>query len=254
MPLLNELINEIYSKTMDEKSRSEATDTGPNATLSGQQHDARIERLSRVLCEMGQLLSQADQPCLDEAPPSEQITLRILSHWEQLTSSAIGIQEHMNSLENDIARMQPWGDFDVMKVEQLAARGVHIHFWRIAIGELSKVLSDTFLSVHQARIISQDSEWVYFVTVDSEDHPKQVPENAVMVDICPCPVSTLIMLQTRDKDTLRNLETLRGDYALAHYGEVYAALRNLLPAGTPMPQLAPEHKTLKQKIRHLFAK
>ena len=55
-------------------------------------------------------------------------------------------------------------------------------------------------------------------------------------------------------DSLKKMETLLGDYALVHYGEVYSALRKKLPKGTELPHLAVRRETLSDKIRRFFKK
>lgn len=251
MTLLNELIEDLYRKTVASTDRiSAAADPAAPASENGL-HDAHVDRIRRVLTEMSQHLTLDDQLRLDVPPPTDEIRLRIMNHWEQLTQSITGIHDHMKSLENDIAKMQPWGDFDVIKVEQLAALGVYVKFWRIAHKKLPAQNNEQAMIEQQLCPISQDAEWVYFVTINADDeHP--APVGAEPIEICPCPISTLIMLQTRDKDSLRRFEMLREDYALAHYSEMYAALRQALPPGTPLPQLKAGHRSLREKIRHLI--
>lgn len=253
MTPLHELIDELYRQTM-----AEAAPVGTAAAScplpTGSEPGARVQRLRRVLDEMGERLTADDQLRLDDvAPPTEEICLRILTHWQQLTQSIEGIREHEQSLEADIARMQPWGDFDVMKVEQLAERGVHICFWRVRLVAMTDDMSHLDDTELQLCPVSQDAEWAYYVTIGTESSPKPLA-SAERVEICPCPVSTLIMLQTRDKDARRRLETLRDDYALAHYGEMYAALRQALPPGSPLPLLRQPHRGLRQRIREMFGK
>ena len=252
MNVLNELIETLWSESQaDGTAYSHATESSAQEPIL---HDTQAERIRRVLTEMGELLSQADQPRLDEKAPSPEICQRILNHWDQLNSSVQGIHEHIKALEADISRMQPWGDFDVMKVDQLAQRGIFMRFWRFPIRRMADVQApEEHLVNHHARIISQDANWIYFVTFGNNDKPTN-PEGAEPIEICPCPISTLIMLQTRDKDSLRALETLREDYALAHYGEMYAALREALPAGTQLPQLRSPHRGLRQRLRHILGK
>lgn len=251
MTSLNELLDELYAQATTECGQPSMPTVEPDATTPNEP-DGYVERLRRVLVEMSQLLDPDEQPRLDSVPPSDEVCLRILNHWEQLGTSLSGIREHIESLDRDISLMQPWGDFDVMKVEQLAAKGIYVHFWRIEVGKLPPEADVASYVEHQARVVSQDAQWVYFVTVDDEPTPGLVAVGAEAVEVCPCPISTLIMLQTRDKDSLRRIETLRGDYALAHFDEVYAALRQALPPDQPMPQLQPEHIGLRQKIARIF--
>lgn len=253
MTTLHELIEDLYQQTMADAVPAAPAPDVPAVDDGGSPDDPIVARIRRVLGEMGQLLTQDDELRLDVAPPTDEIRLRILNHWEQLTQSIARIREHEQSLEADIARMQPWGDFDVVKVEQLAARGVHIHFWRAPHPLMAAVDAPPLTEGHRLHIISHDSDWTYFVTIADTDCPPAVPAGVQPVEICPCPISTLIMLQTRDKDARRRKEMLREDYALAHYSEVYAALRQALPPGSPLPQLRAVHRGLRQRFRQLLA-
>ena len=255
MTLLNELIERLYQEATTSTTAVEASVSAPAAQTTDKQTNAHTERIRRVLIEMRQQLRQGEEPDTDDEAPTDEICLRILNHWEQQTLSIKGIKQHMDSLENDIATMQPWGDFDVVKVEELAAYGIYLHFWKIARRRQMEIADGDCPAETQIHIISQDADWTYFVTSDDEKTPPSwLQQTAEPVRICPCPVSTLIMLQTRDKDTLRRMESLLGDYALAHYSEMYAALRQLLPAGVSIDQMLNERKSLRQKIRNLFNK
>lgn len=252
MTQLSELIERLYSATECDPSPTPADDSTTTASLS--LRGTEVERIRRVLTEMAQMLDADERPRVNEPAPSDEIRLRILNHWEQMTDAVAGIKKHCESLEHDIAKMQPWGDFDVLKVEALASRGVMVKFWRIGTNSLPSRGDEDLLRLHQISLISQDADWIYFVTISTEGEDLQLPAEVERVDICPCPVSTLIMLQTRDKDTIKRLETLRGDYALAHYAEMHAALQQALPPDAVIETEAAPHRSLRQKIRRLLRK
>lgn len=256
-PVLNELnllIEGLYHETFDDGRLPQQSASSTIAPAEPEEQDQRIARLRQVLDEMRAMLQSEDQPNMSESAPDEAACLRILNHWEQMMLSAQGLRQHMQSLELDIQKMQPWGNFDVMKVEQLASAGCIIRFWKIPAHLLALRIAEEDWKDCELKVIAQDPETVYFVTIGTTDSLMFKPRDAEEVDICPCPVSTLIMLQTRDKDSLKKLETLQGDYALCHYGEVYNALRQLLPEGTPLPQLHAERPGLRQRLHALFSK
>lgn len=253
MNVLSELIDDLLCQCESHDSSPASSPAADTSLAQTAQPDTLVMRVRQVLEQMGELLSQEDLPVLDQDSPTDEIRLRILNHWQELTSSIHGIRQHMESLEQDIARMQPWGDFDVLKLDKLAAHGIVVRFWRIGLHNLPATPDAQFLVQQQAHVISQDAEWMYYVTIQQTGSQPVAFSRAEAIEVCPCPISTLIMLQTRDKDKLQRLETLRADYALAHYAEVYAALRQLLPPGSPMPQLQSGHKSLRQKLRLLFA-
>ena len=252
MNSLNDLIERLYLETCPDDDQPALTVAEPSSASVSDQ-TLHLARLRRVATEMAALLRQEDQPIIPQQAPDEAITLRILNHWEAMTTALEGIRLHMQSLDQDIVRMQPWGNFDVMKVEQLASRGVNIRFWTLPVSASEDPAQQPFpLWGDNCHLIAQDADFLRFVTVTTSDGGPTVPAGAREVELCPCPVSTLIMLQTRDKDSIRRQETLLGDYALVHYGEVYSALRALLPPGTPLPELSPEHPGIRQRLALLL--
>lgn len=250
MTELNSLIERLYKEGIEQGGLPEQSVELPFLS-DYKEEEVDTKRMYRVLSEMAALLNEDDQPTIEDSP-SEEALLRILNHWEAMTKSIQGIKEHMQSLEQDIVKMQPWGDFDVMKVEQLANHGCHIRFWKINGELLASRIAESWFIENNVLIVTEDFDASYFVTVTASEEKPSVPADAEEVTICPCPVSTLIMLQTRDKDTLKKMETLLGDYALVHYGEVYSALRKKLPEGTELPQLVHKRETLRDKLRQFF--
>jgi len=252
---LNELIEGLYKETCTE---GELPQQSAQTLLSDAEPDHQsslITRLRQVLDEMGAMLQAEDQPNMTETAPDQAACLRILNHWEQMMLSANGLRQHMQSLERDIEKMQPWGNFDVMKIEQLANAGCMVRFWQMPAHLVALRMAEGYWNSCELREIARDQETCYFVTVSTTDTVLNAPAEAHEVEICPCPISTLIMLQTRDKDSLKKLETLQGDYALCHYGEVYNALRQSLPEGTPIPNLhSNERPNLRQRLHALFSR
>lgn len=251
---LNDLIERLYNEgnaqggLPEQSAQPLVPEAGTPDTYS------EVSRLQLVLDQMGAMLQRQDQPDMQIVAPDQAALLRILNHWEQMVRSAQGLRQHMQSLEQDIVKMQPWGDFDVMKVEQLASQGCHIRFWQMPTHQLALRVAEGCWEDCHMQVVGRDTELSYFVTVSIGQQPVSMPDEAHEVDICPCPVSTLIMLQTRDKDSLRKLDTLMGDYALCHYGEVYNALRQVLPVGANAPHYHNEHLGLRQRLAILWQK
>jgi len=251
MTELNILIERLYKEGIEQGGLPEQS-VEMLFSSENEEEEVDTKRMYHVLNEMGALLNEDDQPTIEDSP-SEEALLRILNHWEAMMKSIQGIKEHMQSLEQDIVKMQPWGDFDVMKVEQLANHGCYIRFWKMDSALLASKSAEPWFIENNVLIVTEDVDTSYFVTVSDSEFNPSIPLEAEEVVICPCPVSTLIMLQTRDKDTLKKMETLLGDYALVHYGEVYSALRKKLPAGTELPQLFHKRETLRDKLRQFFS-
>ena len=75
-----------------------------------------------------------------------------------------------------------------------------------------------------------------------------IPE-AHSVEVTPSPVSTLIVLQTRAKDSLRQVQLQMGDFSLQHYREVEAAL-----GLTDTIQIPSRRHRLMRTVQRLFSK
>lgn len=248
MNKLSDLIESLYQQSHEAEQTVSAARTAPLASRK----EIQTERLQRVLSEMAEELTTEEQPSLDETPPTDEICLRILNHWDSMTQSLQGIQEHMASLETDILKMQPWGDFDVTKLDTLARRGIRLRFWTVSVGQMLEPDAEPLADRASLHLVSQDTDHAYYVSVTPRGAEPRWPDTLHEVEICPCPISTLIMLQTRDKDALRRLRTLRGDYALAHYSEIYSALKAALPEGATMPPFKKEPRGLKGRLQQLF--
>jgi len=246
------LIERLYREGIENGRLLEQSAEPPMPSAQAEEEASETARLQQVMEEMGSMLQRDDQPDMEAVAPDEAACLRILNHWEQMMQSANGLRQHMQSLEQDIVKMQPWGNFDVMKVDELACQGCHIRFWKMPTHILAQRVADGCWQDCLMQVVANETGLSHYVTVTMDDEEPIIPAEAQEVEICPCPVSTLIMLQTRDKDSLRKLETLQGDYALCHYGEVVNALRQALPEGTPLPQRPSERIGLRQRIHSIL--
>lgn len=248
MSELTQLIDRLYAEGIpqltDDTLSSAVHQITPDAGVD-------VQRLLVILQEMGGLLHQEDQPDLTVPPPSGEALMHIVKHWESMQRSYYGTSVKIEGLDQDIITMQPWGDFDVMKVEELQRRGCHLGFWQISSLAWAQQGSGSWVDDYHVLQVSQDADNVWFVTITPVGITPLVPTEAQEVKVCPSPVSTLIMLQTRYKDSLKRLETLMGDYALCHYGEVYIALQQLLPDGTTLPELSSLRPSWQQKLHAL---
>lgn len=252
MSTLNDLIERLYHETVTQQHTAASLRLTDQPSSPPPDDGILLARLRRVLDQMGSLLRLEDQLDLDVTPPSDAVCTRILNHWESMMQSIEGIQSYMQSLEADIQQMQPWGDFDVLKVERLAQCGCQIRFWRMDSLRLTSSEGSPWYTDSHLFVVSREGNDTYFVTVTPVDSPVPMPPEAHEVTICPSPISTLIMLQTRYKDSLRKLQSQLDDYALAHYAELYSTLRHALPEGSPLPQLRSSHHGLRERIRRLF--
>lgn len=253
MTHLKELIDRLYDEVVQSQDAANPDTAQPDEWVES---DFDTERLRGALTQMASCLQPEDLQDVQEAQTLDvDATSRLLVQWGNLCSSMEGLRRHMQELDADITRMQPWGDFDVVKLEQLRQHECQILFWTMPIDIFASQASESWAVDSQAQLVSEDTSQAYFITLQLGNEEVAMPPEATRVEICPCPVSTLIMLQTRDKDSLKRLQTMQGDFALAHYAELRETLRTLLPAGSMLPgQKLSRRQQLKARLKKLFRK
>lgn len=253
MSNLKELIDRLYDEVVQSQ---DAPDPDTALTEEWVESDFDTERLQGVLTQMASCLQPEDlQGDQDAQALDVDAASRLLAQWGNLCSSMEGLRRHMKELDTDITRMQPWGDFDVVKLEQLRQHDCQVLFWTMPIDVYASQATEPWFTDSQAQLVSEDTSLAYFITLQLGNEEILLPQAATRVEICPCPVSTLIMLQTRDKDSLKRLQTMQGDFALAHYAELRETLRTLLPAGASLPgQKLSRRQQLKARLKKLFRK
>lgn len=253
MTHLKELIDRLYDEVVQSQDAANPDTAQPDEWVES---DFDTERLRGALTQMASCLQPEDLQDVQEAQTLDvDATSRLLVQWGNLCSSMEGLRRHMQELDADITRMQPWGDFDVVKLEQLRQHECQVLFWTMPIDIFASQASESWAVDSQAQLVSEDTSQAYFITLQLGNEEVAMPPEATRIEICPCPVSTLIMLQTRDKDSLKRLQTMQGDFALAHYAELRETLRTLLPAGSMLPgQKLSRRQQLKARLKKLFRK
>lgn len=256
MGTLNELINHLYHEGIEEGQLllQEKTPTPLPAMGSGTALDvARLEMLTE---QMEQLLTMKEKTSLQDTTASalsHEEVQQLQTQWNTMWSEAEGLRSHIRSLEADIARMQPWGDFDILKVKRLYEYGCCIRFWRIKAAEMPTAEASAWYAQYNASLVNQDTQWLYLVTVtQTDDDMRDMPTEALEQEICPSPASTLIMLQTRDKDRLKRVEDDMHEQVMSHYAALYATLRQFSPLDEGLPQPHTERHRLRNRLKKLF--
>lgn len=142
--------------------------------------------------------------------------------WNELRQKFERQLKLVDDLDKDINRMSVWSDFPMSRIDQLAQSGQSIKFWKAKETVFDREGSN-WVDSYQAELVNRQDGSCYFVTV-TPIGSEMVLQGAEQVEVTPSPVSTLISLQTRAKDSLRALSVQRGDFALEHYHEIESAL------------------------------
>lgn len=254
MNQLNELIEHLYREGIEEGQLLQKQDVAGTLLVPADASTPDLDRIRVMLEQMTQHLGAKEKSLLTDTQTSTldygQVQ-QLLLYWEKLQSDIEALKAHIRSLESDIVMMQPWGDFDVLKVEQLRQHGCNIRFWLMKSGQLALQQSEEWYTRCNVLKVDQDTDWDYFVTVTTQDDTlPDLPPEAQEQAICPCPVSTLIMLQTRDKDSLKQLEAEQASFTQMHYASLLHTLRQQDPSsGLPQDK---RNVKLRQRLRELF--
>lgn len=121
------------------------------------------------------------------------------------------LKRYIQQLDADIDLMFPWGELELSEVERLRQDGVELKFWTMDKKkfhqELQRSMDPTiphWMSRYNAHPVSDAKSLSYFTTKTPIGTEVVIPY-ASAARMCPSPVSTLIILQTKAKDTLKRL-------------------------------------------------
>lgn len=179
--------------------------------------------LQEMLHEMRMHLTNEDiRAGLPAAETLQSDVSPLYVEWTTLRKTEQRQLERISELDSDILRMEPWGDYPMSRIDQMAQRGLSLRFWQSTQTQFEGH-RQSWVESFQAELVSVQGGYCYFVTVTPQGAPICMDE-AQSVEVTPSPVSTLIMLQTRAKDSLRQIRLEMGDFSLQHYREVESML------------------------------
>lgn len=180
--------------------------------------------LQEMLGEMRQTLTKEDIKAgvPDCAFDSDVDASTLYVEWIDLQQRLEKQKSIIDDLDQDILRMSPWADFPMSRIDQLAQSGQSLRFWK-AREEVFAKNQQLWTDNYQIELANREDGFCYFVTVTPIE-TSIVLHEAEEVIVSPSPVSTLLSLQTRAKDTLRRIIVEQGDFAMQHYRVVESAL------------------------------
>lgn len=195
--------------------------------------------LTEMLQQMREVLTRDDiRAGLPLTPQGVTDVSPLYATWTTLYKELKRQHQSIAELDFDIQAMQPWGDFPMSQIDQYSRQGLSLQFWNCK-SSFFAVQQQLWSSEYGAQLVSEVGGKSYFTTLTPLDARPQLAG----VEPCrvkPCPLSTLIMLQTRLQDTYRQTVIQLGDFALSHYLEVEAALglHDTLPIVSKRKRLA----------------
>ena len=157
----------------------------------------------------------------DETAPDFDID-RIFIFWQQFRMKTNNLKKYIESLDYDIAARVPWGDLTFSSDEGFVEGLPMTRCWTASkeCFEANRIIWEKAYSV---RLISEGQYLAYFTTSTQKD-VEIMMEGAEEAKVCPSPASTLIMLQTKAKDSLKLEQLKMCDFAVEYYHSVEAAL------------------------------
>ena len=179
--------------------------------------------LQVMLGEMRKHLSTADiRAGLPENDGQASDISPLYGEWSSLQHVEQRQLERIAELDADIQRMEPWGDYPMARVDQMAQQGQLVSFWscRRTVFDARR---NEWQGAYKAELIAERDGLCYFVTTTPQGTEVALAD-AQPFEVAPSPVSTLITLQTKAKDSLRQTRIRMGDFSMQHYREVEAAL------------------------------
>lgn len=220
----------------------------------------QLHDLSRMLHQMKGVLGHAEMKHnRPDAQPDDKTDVEIIrAKWSEITSTIKRLRASILEQEDDIICMEPWGEIDFNNDDQLRQIGLTVGYWTLPIAHRHSLTPLEGDDKYQIKIIHTDDKTVYFTTITATGLCPALPREATKARIVPSPVSTLIMLQTRQKDHLKRELLLQNDFAYAHYQEIerrIAILHNEL--GIPIrhdhrSRLIRKVNVVMRKIRNQF--
>lgn len=181
------------------------------------------EELAKVLSEMGKCIQKEDVKV--GLPYDTEFTndaAYLIGLWNQQSKVVADLKHHIEELDYDIQARSPWGDLVVDSTTVFEPDKPVTRYWT-APKDCLESNHDLWSNSYNISVISTGDYLSYFTTTTARDKDIMM-EGAEEAKVCPSPVSTLIMLQTRAKDTLKHELIKQEDCAIAHYLEVEAML------------------------------
>lgn len=121
------------------------------------------------------------------------------------------LKKYIQRLDSEIELMFPWGELDLAESERLRIEGTDLRFWTMDQKkfhlELQRSMDPTiphWMSKYKVHPVSDAHSFSYFTTRTPLGTDINIPF-ASPARMCPSPVSTLIILQTKAKDKLNQL-------------------------------------------------
>lgn len=161
---------------------------------------------------------KAAAPLLDK----EEDAVHLLNEFDSMVARKAQLAQTVQSLEKEIAAMEPWGDFNPLMVEKLAAAG-----WRLSFFTCNeKAFMPAWVEQYNAIQVNKVGSTLYFVTLTRAGEP--VEPEAENGRIAGKPLSVLQRELGEVKTAMVRLDEELHTFAVEKYAIVAQAQADLL--------------------------
>lgn len=169
----------------------------------GSAEDAGLQesiRLSTRYAAAIKLLQGMNVQPVDNHAGSADRGMDVLTEMENLQQQIQQVAHKLQSVEKEVAQLEPWGDFDPHSLERLHDAGYQIDFYICS----DKQFKDEWVDLYNATVINRVGSKLYFVTVI----PNHVCAD-LEVESAKLPEISLSDLQVKREGLIKQNETLQ---------------------------------------------
>jgi len=205
--------------------------------------DDNIKSSLHQISEINKALKFLGTRNKDEAPGQTQMDgLLLVQSIKSLNEEINLIEQDLITLNKDIQKAEPWGDFDIEMLDKFESINIHIRFFVCPEKKFNPEWEDKF----PIEIISTKEGYTYFVAFQRGANPINV--EAEEVKLPEQPLSELLAKAKANEERLEEIKRTFDEYAVK-YQEILRETRNRIQEKTDF-ELALNHteKQAEEKV------
>ena len=125
---------------------------------------------------------------------------QLLEHVESLESEENSLNHKLDSVNSNIEKLEPWGDFQWDKIELLNKEGYLVNFYSVS----SKMFRKEWIDEYFATTISEINNKTYFVTFSKEQ-----PD--ITAELISLPKQSLDVYKSEKESIVKNIDSIHNE-------------------------------------------
>ena len=117
----------------------------------------------------------AGQEAIQKAKDTAVLDTDLTAGAQQALIELMDLELSKATAEKEVALRKPWGEFDKSRLDQLNNLGYAVRYYKVS----AKKFDPAWAELYPLEVISQDSSYVWFVTVASSSEEYNFPADAV---------------------------------------------------------------------------